>query len=333
MKKSSQPAILSLALIVITLFSLAGCSPAATQKPLTAVDVRLPVGYIPNVQFAPLYVAMEKGYFKDAGINLTIDYSYETDGVALVGANQLQFSIASGEQVLLGRAQGLPIVYTLAWYQQYPVGVVAGKDQNIKTPADLKGKKIGIPMLSGASYVGFQALLNAGNLKESDITLDVIGFNQVEALTTGQEQAVVIYVSNEPSQLTAQKYAYDMMKTSDYLDLVGNGLITNETTIQSHPDLVKRMVEAILHGMKDTIANPDEAYTICGKYIENLSQADQTVQKQVLASSIEEWKADRLGFSNEKAWENMQTVLTDMGSLKQTLDVKQAYTNQFIPEK
>ncbi|MCX6038401.1 MAG: ABC transporter substrate-binding protein [Chloroflexi bacterium] len=316
-------------LMIFTLFLLAACGPRPTPSRLT--QVRLSLGYIPNIQFAPLYVAVERGYFAEAGIEVEFDYSFETDAVALVGADELQFAVVSGEQVLLARAQGLPVVYVAAWYQKYPVSVIAKSEQGITTPSDLRGKTIGLPGLYGANYIGLRALLHAGGLSESDVTLDSIGYTQVAALAAGRDQAVSVYTANEPLQLRAQGYDLTELRVADFVQLASNGLITNETTAAGNPDLVRGMVAALLHGLSDTIADPQAAYQISLGYVETLAQADTAVQKQVLATSIDLWKADRLGESNPAAWENMQTVLLDVGLLTQPLDLSKAFTNEFIP--
>jgi NitT/TauT family transport system substrate-binding protein len=284
------------------------------------------------VQFAPLYVAIEKGYFRQQGLAIEFDYSFETDAVALVGAGELQFAVVSGEQVLLARAQGLPVVYVAAWYQQYPVAVVSKAGESIRVPADLKGKRIGLPGLYGANYIGLEALLFSAGLSDADVTLDSIGFNQVEALAADQEQAVSVYAANEPVQLRAQGYEINEIRVADYVQLASNGLITNEKTIAEDPDLVRRMTAAFLSGLEATIRDPDEAYRFCQAHVPNLSEADEAMQKQVLARSIELWKTDgRLGASDAQAWENMQDTLLTMGLLTQTLDVGQAFTNEFLP--
>jgi NitT/TauT family transport system substrate-binding protein len=319
--------------MIIFLLAATACGPGTGQTNGTqeTIKINLPVGFIPNVQFAPLYVAIEKGYYQDQGLDVTLDYSMESDNVALVGANELQFAIVSGEQVLLGRAQELPVVYIMAWYEKYPVGVVAKSESGIQQPSDLAGKKIGIPGLYGASYIGARALLNAGGLEEKDVTLESIGYNQVEALATGQIDAGVIYVANEPVQLQAQGYDVTTLQVADYLQLVSNGLITNQVTLENNPQLVERMVLATLQGIQQAIENPDEAYAITEKYVENLSQDETGVQRQVLESSMKLYQVDPYGYIDPQAWENMHKILTQMDLLKKPLDLSNAFTNEFLP--
>ena len=324
-------------MLIITLL-LTSCVQPTAEKPSdtvtasTPVKVTLPVGYVPNVQFAPLYVAIDKGFYSAEGLDVSVDYSMENDNTVLVGTGDLQFAIVSGEQVLLARAQQLPVVYVMAWYQQYPVGIAARTSAGIKTVDDLRGKKIGLPGLYGASYIGAIALLDAYGLKQSDVTLDSIGYSQVAALAAGQEDAVVIYTANEPLQLDQEGVDYVLFKTADAVNLVANGLITNEETIKNNPDLVRKMVAATLKGIQYTIDHPDEAFEISKKYVDNLENADQAVQKQVLLNSIEQWKTSTPGFSTPDAWENMQNILLKMGLLTDPLDLSQAYSNSYLPQ-
>jgi len=327
MKKS-----LMLALLVFTLLASA-CAPAPTAEPTPAelTPIRLPVGYIPNVQFAPLYVAIEKGFYRDAGLDVNIDYSMENDNTVLTATGDLQFAVVSGEQVLLARAQEMPVVYVMAWYQQYPVGIAAKTSSGINSVADLKGKKLGLPGLYGASYIGAIAMLDAAGLKETDVIFDSIGYNQVEILMADKDDAVVIYVANEPVQLEKLGAEINVFKASDAMDLVANGLITNEKTLKENPELVRALVTATLKGLEYAGQHPEEAYEICKKYVENLAEADQEVQMQVLLRSIELWQAERMGYSEPAAWENMQRILLQMGLLSSELDLTAAYDNSFIP--
>ena len=328
-------------LLLLGIFVLlaASCAPAPVGTavgssvppvPEVLTRVRLPMGYIPNVQYAPFYVAVEKGYFRDEGIEIEFDYSYETDGMALVGANNLQFTLASGEQILLARSQGLPVVYIFGWWQNYPVSVAAKADSGIESPTDLRGKRVGVPILAGASYVGLRAILAANGLDESDVKLEVTGFNQVEALLSDQVDAIVVYTNNEPIQLKAMGIEVNEFRVVDYVHLASNGIVTNETTLQENPDLVRKMASAVSRGIADTLADPEEAFEICKKFVEGLEQADQNIQKQVLAASIDFWENDVIGETDRDAWENMQVVLLEMGLIPEALDLDKAFSNDFV---
>jgi len=324
-------------LLILFTSILAACGGDQAQvEPVSEeelVHIRLPMGYIPNVQYAPFYAAVDLGEYRDVGIEIEFDYSFETDGVALVGANDLQFAVASGEQVLLAREQGLPVVYVMAWYNKFPVGVAAKSEQGITSIEDLAGKRIGLPGLFGASYIGLRALLSEGGLSENDVILDSIGFNQVESLATDQEEAVVIYVANEPVQLRSLGYDVDVIQVADYIHLVSNGLITNEQTIKENPDLVRRMVQATLSGIRYTVTHPMDAFEISTKFVEGLTDADTHVQKEVLEASIALYQRENLGYSDLESWQNMQEVLLEMGMLAEPLDIEAAFSNEFINGK
>lgn len=310
-----------LALILL----LSGCKSNALTK------VRLPVGYIPNIQFAPMYLAIEQGYFADEGLEVTLDYSMESDNVQLVGAGQLDFAIVSGEQVLLGRSKGLPVVYVMGWFEKYPVSVASPAGSGITSAADLRGKRIGIPGLYGASYIGLRAILLGGGLQESDVTLDSIGFTQVEAIVGKKEDAVVVYTVNEPVQLEAMGFPVEQIHLSDDLQMVGNGLLTSEKMLRNDPGLVRRLVRAITKGILLSAGNPDLAFQASLKYVENLSRADQEVQRKVLAESIKLWSLSNPGRTELRSWENTQKVLLDMGLLSEPLDLGKAFSNEYLP--
>jgi NitT/TauT family transport system substrate-binding protein len=312
--------------------SLMGCgSPNSTQEAGGLRTIKLPMGYIPNIQYAPFYVAVEKGYFAEEGILIEFDYSFETDGVALTGAGELPFAVASGEQVLLARSQGLPVVYAFAWYQQFPISVISAPELNINEPADLRGKKIGLPGLFGANYIAAQALLFSAGVDPSEVTFDAIGFNQVEAYASGNSDIVVGYTANEPIVLASQGFELNELRVADYAQLTANGIITNETTLANEPDLVRGMARALARGIQDTIANPEEAYTTSLNFVENLKDQDKDVQMQVLNTSIEFWQAERIGFSEPQAWENMNELLVKMALIPEPVDLSKAFTNEFIP--
>jgi len=305
---------------------LAACGARETAEP-ELMPISLPMGFIADPQYAPFYVAVEKGYFAEAGFEVEFDYSFETDGVALVGANERPFAIVSGEQVLLARAQNVPVVYVMEWFQKFPIAIVSKADAEILSPEDLFGRSVGLPGFFGATYVGYLGLLSANDMLPEDVNADDIGFNQVESLLSGQSEAVVGYVNNEPVQLTGRGVPINVIQVSDYIDMVANGIITNETLIAENPQMVQRFVEAVLRGLADTLADSDEAFEISRNFVEGLEDG----RKPVLEASLKLWQADVLGLTEFDSWQNSQDVLLQANLLDAPLaDLTAAFSNEFV---
>ena len=316
-------------MLVLVALAITAVLSACTQtvKLAETTTINLPMGYIPDPQYAPFYVAVEKGYFAEEGIEVTFDYSFETDGIALVGAGERPFAIVSGEQVVLARAQELPVVYVLQWFQKYPIAVISKEEAGIERPSDLIGREVGLPGFFGATYVGYLGLLEANDISPEEVTAVDIGFTQVESLLEDKVEAVVGYVNNEPIQLAAQDVPVNMLPVSDYMHMVGNGIITNEETIAESPELVQGFVRAVLRGLEDTLADPDAAYEISKQYVEGLDDG----RKPVLTASLPLWQADTLGMTDSQFWRNTHDVLLRAGLLDTPVpDLDAAYTNRFV---
>lgn len=319
-------------LVVLLILAVAtGCTGATATAPAPEEPIRVAMGFIPNVQFTPLYVALEKGYFAEEGVRIQLDYGMEADILGLLGAGQLQFAIGSGDQVVLARSAGLPVVYVYDWYNRFPVSVVSLEGKGIETAADLKGKTVGISHLSGASYVGWRALAEAAGLADTDVTLQAIGYTQVAALTSGQVDAAVCYYMNEPVQLEASGVAVNQILVNDLVPLPSNGIITNEATISGNPELIRRLLRAFDRGLRYTLDNPDESFAIAERTVPEISGARE-VQRAVFDASLELWRTDDLGFSSEADWMAAAEFMLREGLIDAAVDPTRAFTNEFLSE-
>lgn len=240
------------------------------------------LSYIPNIQFAPVYAAIENGHFADAGVSLNAQYGDEPDGLDLIAVGNIDFGIISGEQIIQARANERDVVFIYEWFQQYPVGIVVSSESGIESIRDLVGRRVGIPGRFGASYSGLIALLAADDMDESDIQLEAIGFNAPDVFCLGVVEVAVIYVTNEPLQIQQRVDAGNcgdvsgirVFPVSQAVDVVSNGLTTNAEMIREHPDLVRAVVEAFDLGLRDVINNPAQAYLLSVRHVENLPLDD-----------------------------------------------------------
>ena len=339
-------------LALLLVFALSACTAAAPSvnqvaAPATVADtvgenattaagkdaVNLGVGYVPSVQFAPFYVGIDRGFFADEGIDLELAYGFENDYLKLVGVGELPFMIGSGDQVVLGRAQGLPVRYVSNWYTKFPVVVIAKPAAGIDKPADLRGKRIGIPGPFGASYVALRGVLEAGGLTEQDVQLESIGFTQAAALSEDRVDAAVDYAANGPVVLALQGITTTQIALDPYLAVPANGLVTNEKTITENSDLVMRMVRAMQRSIAYTVANPDEAFAISLKSIPEAGGENTAANRAIFDASMPYWTprpGTQPGATTEAAWRAAAEFMQRIGLVDMLVPAADLFTNEFV---
>lgn len=295
--------------------------------------VSLGVGFVPNMQFAPFYVGIEKGLFAEQGIDLAMDYGFENDYLALVGTDEFQFMIGSGDQAVLGRAQGLPVRYVAAWYTRYPVVVFARAEAEITKPADLAHRVVGIPGPFGATYVAYRALLEAGEVSEGDVILESIGFTQAAAVSEYTVEAAVDYAANGPVVLAQEGIATTQIQLDEYLRIPSNGLITNEATIFGNPELVQGMVTGMLNAIQYTLDNPDEAFDIALGYVPEAGGDNLESSRAVFDASLPYWTPqgeDALGTTAAADWQSVAELMQRIELVDTLVPAGELFTSEFV---
>src|SRR5712691_5084156 len=218
--------LLSSLFVLLALF-LAACGGSSSTPGPTLKDVSIGLGYIPNIQFAPFYVAQSKGYYRAAGLNVTFHHGIVNDLIASMVLGHDTFVFAGGDEELVARNKNLPVIDVATIFQKYPVSLIVPANSPIKTLADLKGHSIGVPFKFGSTYTGLLALLYQAHLSQSDVHVQVLGsFTQVLALTQHKVDAVMGYSNNEPLQLKSQGFDVRTFNVPNYQPLVSNGIIT-----------------------------------------------------------------------------------------------------------
>ena len=330
--------------LVIRLCFMVMLAAASTVSANDLVDERILLTFVPNVQFAPFYVAIEDGYFADAGLNASLAHLQEPEVVDLVAAGQANFGIVSGEQVILARAQGRGILYVFEWFQQYPVGVVAAGGA-INNVSDLRGLQVGIPGRFGASYSGLTTLLQSAGLSEADIELDEIGFHAPEVFCLGAVDAAVVYVNNEPLQIRQRALAgdcgnvtdVDVISVASQADLVSNGIIVSRELLEDHPQKIQKVVNGFGTALRKAIDNPAHAYLVSLRFVDNLpADADFLAELQSISQQQDRFlesnpTAEQIAASRQTMRRSLAAafdadVLTQFEVLLATIDLWDAET-------
>jgi NitT/TauT family transport system substrate-binding protein len=296
------------------------------------------MSYIPNVQFAPYYVAAEKGYYREAGLDVQFDYNFENDVVQRAATwpdSEVAFATASGTSTLLARQQGIPVKTVMTLYQQFPIVFFAKSDTGLTSAADLSGTTVGIPGNFGESLYGLLALRYANDLDESAFTVQEIGFTQAQAVQEDKVPVAIGYAMNEPVILREQGIAVDVLRVADLYNLAANGIVVSEQLLAEEPELVRGFVTATIRGLQDTLDNPDEAFELSLRQIPEATLGNPELQRQVLQESLPFWRSERttsegLGYTDVEVWRATEQFMRDTGLLAGAVEVEGAFTNEFI---
>jgi NitT/TauT family transport system substrate-binding protein len=312
-------------------------SAVATAEPSAApTALTVGLGFIPSVQFAPFYLADQAGYYAEAGLDVEFHNKIDPDLITLVGQGAVDIGLADGTSVIPAVSQGIPIRYVATVYGRFPSVVFAKASSGIAAPADLAGRKLGIPGRFGSSWIMLQALLDSAGLTPADLEIvEYPDFGQGAAVQQGAVDAATGFTNNEPVQLELTGEDATVLRVDDIVPLPGNGLIVGASTLETKRDAVASFVAASLRAMEEIEANPEVGLDAAIAAVPELGSARET-QAAILAATIEVWSgpvqgANGLGAIAPDDWTQSIEYLTTLGLVPNPVTVDDVLETGLLP--
>jgi NitT/TauT family transport system substrate-binding protein len=311
---------------------IVGLAAAVLSTAAYAKDT-LRLEWVMQGQFAGPILAIEKGYYKAAGVDLELlPAGPDIKAAVTVAQGADTFGIGHPNQIIAARANGAPLV-TVSQYGQRSASVyIARADSGIKTIADVKGRSVGLWF--GGDEHEFLAMLNAAGIAQSDVKIVSQGYDIVSWLNKDYDvMQVTIY--NELPLVLRNGYTRDQLVVLSPADqgvaLVNTGLFTTEKTIAERPEVVQAVVDATLKGWREAIADPEAAAKIVLKYNGELKLDEQVAQIKAMGDLFCAGPTlnGEFGKSLESNWDIAQKVLLGAKLIEGPIDVTKGFTNAF----
>lgn len=291
---------------------------------------------------APYLMAMERGYYEEEGLNVSIDSgSGSLEAIPRVASGTYQLGFADVNSLIKFRDQNpdsAPVKAIMMTYDAPPFAIVARRSLGVETPTDLEGKTLGAPATDGA-YAQWPIFVEANGIDADAVTIDNVGFPVREPmLAQGDVDAITGFSFSSYINLKSKGTPEEdivVMLMSDYgVDLYGNAIIVNPTFAEENPEAVEAFVRATLRGWRETIADPEAAVqyvlqhnTVAREAVE-LERLEMTIADNILTDYVLE---NGMGDIDEERMANAieQIGLTYDYSNKPGVD--DIFTDAFLP--
>lgn len=255
--------------------------------PSHALDnVTLQLKWTHQFQFAGYYIAKEKGFYEEAGINVSILEAdpNNPDSFFNVLSGRAQFGITHSG-ILQQRLDGKPVVALAAILQSSPYCWMVKADSGINSPKDFVNKRIS--HISRSENAELLVMLERSGVQAKDLKL-YAGLHPLRDFQRGLVDALQVYVTNEPFQMSQLGVDIHLLCPKRYgLNVYGDILYTSEQLLQNNPDLVSRFVEASLKGWRYALLNQQEALELTHtRYAPNKSMEQLSYEADMLKSYV-----------------------------------------------